>query len=85
MTNPFDDPDASYYALVNDQDQYSLWPCSVEVPAGWTITHGPAGKQACLEHIESSWTDMRPAGAQRPPAARVDPTTPSSSAAQASN
>lgn len=59
-TNPFDDADGEFHALVNDEGQYSLWPTFVPVPAGWTVTHGPAGRQECLDHIEAAWTDMRP-------------------------
>lgn len=61
MTNPFEDPSGEYYALINDQDQYSLWPSAIEVPAGWTVAHGPADRQSCVDHIEVNWTDMRPA------------------------
>lgn len=59
-TNPFDDPEGTFYALVNAEGQYSLWPVFAEVPAGWTVEHGPAGKASCLEHVESNWTDLRP-------------------------
>ncbi|THA83025.1 MbtH family protein [Streptomyces sp. A0592] len=62
MTNPFEDDEAPYFVLVNQENQHSLWPASSEVPAGWTATHGPAGRQDCLDHIEKTWTDMRPAG-----------------------
>lgn len=34
MTNPFEDADDTYLALVNDEGQYSLWPAFIEVPAG---------------------------------------------------
>jgi MbtH protein len=61
MTNPLEDPDAQYCALINDQDQYSLWPAAIEVPAGWTVAHGPTDRQSCVDHIEVHWTDMRPA------------------------
>ncbi|MEU5850571.1 MbtH family protein [Saccharopolyspora shandongensis] len=61
MTNPFDAPDAEYYALINDQDQYSLWPAAIDVPAGWSVAHGPADRESCVDHIEVNWTDMRPA------------------------
>ncbi|TDD49678.1 MbtH family protein [Saccharopolyspora elongata] len=61
MTNPFDAPDAEYYALINDQDQYSLWPAAMDVPAGWSVAHGPADRESCVDHIEVNWTDMRPA------------------------
>ncbi|HLO77640.1 MAG TPA: MbtH family NRPS accessory protein [Magnetospirillum sp.] len=46
--------------LVNHEEQYSLWPEDLEIPAGWTQV-GPTGeRQACLDYIESVWTDMRP-------------------------
>jgi MbtH protein len=60
VTNPFEDPDAEYLVLVNDEGQHSLWPVFVEVPEGWTSVFGKAGRDECLEYIETSWTDMRP-------------------------
>jgi MbtH protein len=60
MTNPFEDNDASYLVLVNDEGQHSLWPEFVPVPAGWTVAHGPAARQDSLDYIERNWTDMRP-------------------------
>jgi MbtH protein len=60
VTNPFDDPDANYLVLVNDEGQHSLWPVSVDVPKGWETVFGAATRQDCLDHIEKSWTDMRP-------------------------
>jgi MbtH protein len=60
MTNPFEDNDGTYVVLVNDEGQHSLWPSYVDVPSGWTVTHGEDTRQACLDHIERTWTDMRP-------------------------
>ncbi|MBL1081173.1 MbtH family protein [Streptomyces actinomycinicus] len=60
MTNPFEDKDAGYYVLVNDEGQHSLWPAFVDVPQGWTTVYGQDGRQACLDYIEQNWTDMRP-------------------------
>lgn len=60
MLNPFDDPDGSFFVLVNDEGQHSLWPAFAEVPAGWRIVHGEAGRDACLEYVEEHWTDLRP-------------------------
>ncbi|MEV4147081.1 MbtH family protein [Amycolatopsis sp. NPDC049691] len=60
MTNPFEDPDGTYLVLVNAENQHSLWPESVDVPAGWTVAFGPAARQECLDHVEANWTDMRP-------------------------
>ena len=58
--NPFDDENGTFYALRNDEGQYSLWPVFAEVPAGWTIAHAADTRQACLGFIEENWTDMRP-------------------------
>jgi MbtH protein len=58
--NPFEDADASYLVLVNDEGQHSLWPAFTEVPDGWDVVHGEAARQDCLEFIEKSWQDMRP-------------------------
>jgi len=60
MTNPFDDEEGEFFALINDEGQYSLWPTFKDIPAGWTAV-GPRGKrQECLDYIETNWTDMRP-------------------------
>jgi len=59
-TNPFEDDDADYIVLKNDEWQYSMWPASIAIPAGWSAV-GPQGKRAeCLAYIETTWTDMRP-------------------------
>ncbi|NEY34582.1 MbtH family NRPS accessory protein [Streptomyces sp. PRKS01-65] len=60
MTNPFEDPDASYLVLVNDEGQHSLWPAFAAVPEGWRTAFGEAGREECLAYIEKTWTDMRP-------------------------
>ncbi|WP_435245903.1 MbtH family protein, partial [Streptomyces sp. NRRL F-5630] len=60
MSNPFENPDGQYSVLVNDENQHSLWPDFVEVPAGWRVVHGPAPRQECTDYIETHWTDMRP-------------------------
>jgi MbtH protein len=60
MTNPFEDDNAHYSVLVNDEGQHSLWPATIDVPAGWTAVFGPAARQACVDHVETNWTDMRP-------------------------
>ncbi len=59
-TNPFEDEDGRYFALINDEGQYSLWPVFADVPDGWTVVHGEDTRQACLDYIEENWTDMRP-------------------------
>jgi uncharacterized protein YbdZ (MbtH family) len=60
MTNPFEDNDANFFVLVNDEGQHSLWPVFAEVPAGWTVVHGEASRESCVDYVERNWTDMRP-------------------------
>ncbi|WP_413802477.1 MbtH family protein [Streptomyces iranensis] len=60
MTNPFDEEAADFCVLVNDEDQYSLWPATVDVPAGWRIALEKSPRKNCLEYIEAHWVDMRP-------------------------
>lgn len=62
MTNPFEDENGSYLVLVNDAGQHSLWPEHIEVPDGWSVTHGPDSRQACLDYVDTHWVDMRPQG-----------------------
>jgi MbtH protein len=60
MTNPFEDSDGTYLVLVNDEGQYSLWPSFAEIPAGWTVAKSEDTRQACLDYVNQTWTDMRP-------------------------
>lgn len=60
MTNPFEDEDGTYYVLVNDEEQHSLWPAFAEVPAGWRIVFGEDTRSACVAYVEEHWTDLRP-------------------------
>ena len=60
MTNPFEDEQGTYVVLINDENQYSLWPSYIDVPQGWRIAHPSDSRQACLDYINQHWTDMRP-------------------------
>jgi MbtH protein len=58
--NPFDDDDGTFYVLANDEEQLSLWPTFVDVPAGWRTVFGADSRANCLAYVEENWTDMRP-------------------------
>jgi uncharacterized protein YbdZ (MbtH family) len=58
--NPFDDDNGSFFVLVNDEEQHSLWPAFADLPAGWRVLYGEADRAACLDYIEQNWTDIRP-------------------------
>lgn len=49
-----------YELVVNDEEQYSIWPVGRALPLGWR-TYGFSGtKQQVLAKIQEIWTDMRP-------------------------
>lgn len=49
-----------YIVVVNDEEQYSIWEDGVPVPGGWTRTGFTGDRSACLAHIDTIWTDLRP-------------------------
>ncbi|MEU7133060.1 MbtH family protein [Streptomyces sp. NPDC046261] len=66
--NPFDDQEGRFLVLVNDEEQYSLWPAFAEVPGGWTVALAETTRDACVDFVGSRWTDMRPRTLREPAA-----------------
>ncbi|KUY74660.1 antibiotic synthesis protein MbtH [Burkholderia cepacia] len=60
-----DTDDLVYTVVINDEEQYSIWPTFRPVPAGWHEVGVSGPKADCLAHIETVWTDMRPASLRR--------------------
>ncbi|GAA1983408.1 MbtH family protein [Catenulispora subtropica] len=46
--------------VLNDEEQYSIWPADRPVPSGWRDAGFEGDKEACLARIAELWTDMRP-------------------------
>lgn len=67
------DDDARYQVLRNDEDQYSLWPADLEVPAGWSQVGKEGTQEECSAYVDEVWTDMRPRSLRE----RMDAKTPS--------
>ncbi len=44
--NAFDDDNGSFFVLVNNEEQRSLWPTFADVPAGWWVVYGEADRAA---------------------------------------
>lgn len=60
-TSCFDREDETFIVLVNNEEQYSIWPHWKAVPGGWTAVAGIQGdKKTVTDYIEKTWTDMRP-------------------------
>lgn len=51
--------------VVNEEEQYSIWPADRANPAGWRDEGTRGTREACLEHIGRVWTDLRPLSLRR--------------------
>ena len=49
-----------YKAVMNHEEQYSIWPAHRDNPLGWKDAGKSGSKQECLDYIATVWTDMRP-------------------------
>lgn len=58
--NPFDDENVVCCVLINDEQQCSLWPQNLAIPAGWRVAFGPIARSDCNHWLEENWRDMRP-------------------------
>jgi MbtH protein len=54
------DENTVFHVVLNDEEQYSIWPDFKAIPAGWRAAGKSGNKQDCLAYIDSVWTDMRP-------------------------
>jgi len=54
-----------HVVVVNDEEQYSIWPADREMPLGWRRDTFTGTEEECLAYIEEAWTDMRPASLRR--------------------
>ncbi|PCE30149.1 hypothetical protein BZL54_22110 [Burkholderia ubonensis subsp. mesacidophila] len=50
----------NYIVVLNNEEQYSIWPEGKALPAGWHASGFAGAREACLSHIKDVWTDMRP-------------------------
>jgi len=50
----------TYKVVVNQEEQYSIWPADRDNPLGWKDAGKSGSKDECLAHIKEVWTDMRP-------------------------
>jgi MbtH protein len=60
MSQAEDDDKRVYEVLLNQEEQYSIWPAHRPPPAGWRKAGKSGPKAECLAFIEEVWTDMRP-------------------------
>ncbi|MFL6603385.1 MAG: MbtH family protein [Steroidobacteraceae bacterium] len=59
MASEDNDDKSLHRVLVNEEEQYSLWPKENAIPNGWkSVKEGT--KAECLAYVKEVWTDMRP-------------------------
>jgi MbtH protein len=58
VSSPFEKDDELYLVVVNSENQHSLWPEWLPVPAGWSCVQPADSRQACLDYVESHWLDL---------------------------
>ncbi len=54
-----------FKVLINDEEQYSIWPQSKITPDGWRDVGFSGSKEEVDKYIEANWTDMRPASLRK--------------------
>jgi len=59
MDNGFEDR-KTYKAVVNQEDQHSIWPLDKANPPGWRDTGKSGSKSECLAYIREAWIDITP-------------------------
>lgn len=61
MSQNIDREDTTIYkAVINHEEQYSIWPAHRETPSGWKETGKTGTKAECIAYIKKVWTDIRP-------------------------
>ncbi|WP_051801389.1 MbtH family protein [Streptomyces sp. NRRL F-525] len=65
MSQPYDTHEAPgteprHLVVVNHEEQYSVWPAPLPLPAGWRAAGFEGTRAEALAHIETVWTDLRP-------------------------
>ena len=65
MLNQTSDNKKKYHVVINEEEQYSIWPVNKDIPTGWIKVGVQGLKDDCLLHIKEVWTDMRPLSLRR--------------------
>jgi MbtH protein len=60
------EPSVEYFeAVVNDEEQYSIWPKRKAPPAGWRLAGKDGTKEEVMAWIQEVWRDSRPLGVRK--------------------
>jgi MbtH protein len=50
-----------WHVVVNNDEQYSVWPDERPDPPGWQSVGTRGTREECLDWIAGAWPDIRPA------------------------
>jgi MbtH protein len=59
------DDKTTYKVVLNDEEQYSIWPADKPNALGWKDAGKVGLKDECLAYTKLMWTDMRPLSLRR--------------------
>jgi MbtH protein len=63
-------PDSIYIVMINQEEEFSIWPANRELPLGWNRYKSFVGnREIVLGYIKEIWTDQK----SRNPLTRTDP------------
>lgn len=54
-----------YRVVLNNEEQYSIWPADRENAHGWSDVGKNGTREECLAYIKEIWTEMRPLSLRR--------------------
>ena len=57
---------ARHVVVVNQEEQYSIWPEWKPIPNGWRAAGRSGSKAECLAWVKEVWTDMTPLSLREP-------------------
>ncbi|NUP46119.1 MAG: MbtH family protein [Catenulispora sp.] len=52
--------------MVNDDEQFSVWPAFLRIPRGWRAVGVAQARQECLSTLAGIRPDVRPVSTRRP-------------------
>jgi len=54
-----------FAVVINQEEQYSIWPTGREPPLGWSSTGKVGTKQECLDYVAEVWREARPSSLRK--------------------
>jgi MbtH protein len=49
-----------YKVVVNEEEQYALWPLAMVNSAGWSDAGKTGTKEECMTYVNEVWSDLTP-------------------------